>query len=242
MQKQPSRLSVKYNKRPLPNLLVFDFLLSNHLLLVYLEYTAVNDFLKLLLKHEMLKKDSVVLDVGCGTGKYALAVSDSCKKVIGIDLSSKMIEIAKKKMNETNVTNVEFRLGDWHDIDLKQNRFDKKFDLVFAHMTPAVQSATTFQKLSDACRGWCLLSKPTRRADPVSDTVKEIVGIREKRESSDQDIIYAFELLWKQDRLPYLNYERTRWNMKKTLEEAYGLYINRVKTYRDITEEEEGRI
>lgn len=201
-----------------------------------------DNFLKILQKYRMLKIGSHVLDVGCGTGKYALAIADRCKKVIGIDLSEKMIEIARKKATELNVTNVDFWQGDWHDLDLGRLGFEKRFDLVFAHMSPAVQSASTFNKLSEAGRGWCLMSKPTHRIDPVSDTVKGIVGIGEKRESSDQDIIYAFEILWQQGRLPYLNYERTQWNMEKTLEQAYGLYINRVKTYRDITPEEEDRI
>ena len=41
-----------------------------------------------------------------------------------------------------------------------------------------------------------MLSKPTRRTDPVSDEIRRLVGIAEKRESSDEDIAYAFSLLW----------------------------------------------
>lgn len=52
----------------------------------------------------------------------------------------------------------------------------------------------------------------------------------------------AFELLWRQGYLPQLEYEKQIWNMKKTLNDAYGLYVNRLKTYKDITLEEEEKV
>jgi SAM-dependent methyltransferase len=201
-----------------------------------------DNFLRLLQKHNMLKKDSLVLDVGSGTGKYALAIAEHCKEVVGIDFSPSMVEIAKQKAAEKNIVNVDFQCADWHQLDLKQNEWEGKFDLVIARMTPAVQSADTFQKLSLASRGWCVLSKPTRRTDPVSDEIRKLIHITEKPESSDTDIIYAFALLWQQGRLPHLDYEQQLWEMEKTLEQAYGLYINRMKTYRDLSSDEEEKI
>jgi len=201
-----------------------------------------SSFLQLLQKNKMFNNNSTVLDVGCGTGSYALAIASWCKEAVGVDLSPKMIEIAREKATEENITNVDFRCLDWHEFDLKQAGFEKKFDLVFAHMTPAVQSVDTFQKLTSASKGWCVLSKPIRRTDPVSDAVKKLVGITEKRESSDTDILYAFDLLWQQGLSPYFEYEQQCWDMEKTPEEAYGLYINRVKTYRNISLKEEQKI
>lgn len=199
-------------------------------------------FLQLLQGHKMFNDDAAVLDVGCGTGSYTRAIAGRCREVVGLDFSPSMIEIAKKKAAEEHIKNIEFRCVDWHKIDLTEAGLEKRFDLVIARMTPAVQSADTFQKLSLASKGWCVLSKPTRRTDPVSDTVKKLVGITEKRESSDMDILYAFELLWQQGLQPRFDYEQQRWHMQKTPEEAYGLYINRVKTYRDITPDEEQEI
>jgi ubiquinone/menaquinone biosynthesis C-methylase UbiE len=44
--------------------------------------------------------DDIVLDVGCGTGKMALAIGNCVKKYIGIDLSQKVLNIAtKNKLN-----------------------------------------------------------------------------------------------------------------------------------------------
>ena len=201
-----------------------------------------NQFLRLLRAEHMFCADSSVLDVGCGTGSYALALAPVCAQVVGVDFSPGMIGLAAQRAAREGLRNVRFERMDWHGAALAEAGFYKQFDLVLAHMTPAVQSAETFQKLSDASRGFCALTKPTRRTDPVSDRVKQLVGITEKRESSDTDILYAFELLWRQGLEPRLHYERQRWSMKKTPEEAHGLYINRVKTYRAITEAEEREI
>ncbi len=200
---------------------------------------ADNKFLQLLQRNNMFSLDSLVLDVGCGPGKYTLALAERCKKCVGVDLSPRMIEIAKQKKVEEKLENIEFYCADWHEVNLQQMGFEKKFDLVFAHLTPAVQSADTFQKLLSASKGWCVLSKPTHRTDPVSDKVKKLVGITEKRESCNEEILFAFELLWRQGMFPCVTYEKQRWSMQKTLNEAYGMYINRAKTYRNISLAEE---
>ncbi len=57
-----------------------------------------DSFLKLLGKRNMLNPESLVLDVGCGAGKYALAIAGRCRHVTGLDLSPQMIEIAQQKM------------------------------------------------------------------------------------------------------------------------------------------------
>jgi len=201
-----------------------------------------SEFLKLLESQGMLDNGFRVLDVGCGTGTYARAIAGRCAEVVGVDLSPKMVELAAEKARQEQIGNAVFSCMDWHHTDLAEAGFENSFDLVIAHMTPAIQSAETFLKLSQASRGWCVMSKPTRRTDPVSDEIKKLAGITEKRESSDTDMLYAFELLWLQGLQPRFEYEKQRWNMKKTLEEAYGLYINRVKTYKDITAQEEGQM
>ena len=44
-----------------------------------------------------LDPGDVVLDYGCGTGTVAFEIADAAKKVHGIDVSSKMIDLAKRK-------------------------------------------------------------------------------------------------------------------------------------------------
>ncbi|MBT8223922.1 MAG: class I SAM-dependent methyltransferase [Dactylosporangium sp.] len=201
-----------------------------------------DSFLKLLDNHGMLDPAGSVLDVGCGAGKYAFAIAGRCRRVVATDLASQMIEIAQRRQAELGIENVDLVCADWHQLDLDRAGYRHQFDLVMAHLTPAVGDAETFEKLSAASTGWCVLSKPIRRTDPVSDAVKALVGITERRESSDTDLLYAFELLWRQGYLPRLDYERQSWKLRKTLDEACGLYLNRIRTYRDISAAEEDRI
>ncbi len=42
-----------------------------------------------------LGADDVLLDIGTGRGRWAVAASQHCKKVIGIDISKRMLEDAR---------------------------------------------------------------------------------------------------------------------------------------------------
>ncbi len=50
-----------------------------------------------------ISTDSVVLDMGCGTGNYAYAIQQIAKRVVGIDLSEGMLTKARIKYNDTQL-------------------------------------------------------------------------------------------------------------------------------------------
>lgn len=202
-----------------------------------------NSFLmKVISEKQMLSKGDTVLDVGCGAGKFSFALANDCHHVIGLDLSPKMIEKAAEKKIETGKENVDFFVNDWHGSDLESLGFKGKFDLVIANMTPAVRNAQTFLKLSEASKGYCVLTKPIKRIDPVSDAIREMLGIADKKETADMEVLYALEILWLQGMLPEIHYEEQIWDMKKPMDAAYKLYANRMKSYRELTPEEETKI
>ncbi|MGI5986054.1 MAG: methyltransferase domain-containing protein [Clostridiales bacterium] len=198
-----------------------------------------SQLLQIMDREGMLKSDAKVLDVGCGTGLYGIALSKYVYSVTGVDISPKMIEYGKQKIQENEADNVTLNCLDWEKADLPRFGWDAEFDLAFAYMTPAISNWQSFLKLIDASKRFGVFSMPIRRVDPVSDKVKELVGIEERRESSDDSLIYAFEMLYRMGYSPKVDYETQVWGMKKPIEQAYGLYINRVKTYRDISNEEE---
>lgn len=71
----------------------------------------------------LLSPDSLVLDVGCGAGVKSKYLITKGLKVVGIDLSEKMIEIAKKE-----VPNAKFHVADI----MQPLEFSEKFDGIFA--------------------------------------------------------------------------------------------------------------
>lgn len=66
---------------------------------------------------EHLSKDSVVLDVGCGSGDLTLAIARNVASVHAIDPSTGMIEAASAKLGERDVGNVVFAQGDLSTMD-----------------------------------------------------------------------------------------------------------------------------
>jgi len=65
--------------------------------------------------------DKVVIDLGCGTGIFSIGCSLlGAKKVIGIDIDERAIEIARKKADEMNV-DVNFMVGDINKAKMKGN-------------------------------------------------------------------------------------------------------------------------
>ena len=75
---------------------------------------------------EFLHNDDTVLDLGCGPGNVSsfLLNSNPSLKITGIDLSEKMIELAKQ-----NVSKAYFIIDDIRNI---QNRFTQKFNHIIA--------------------------------------------------------------------------------------------------------------
>lgn len=54
----------------------------------------------LVFKHVGAVRGKTVLDVGCGTGLYSIRLSESGADVTAVDISSKMIEIARRKAQD----------------------------------------------------------------------------------------------------------------------------------------------
>jgi ubiquinone/menaquinone biosynthesis C-methylase UbiE len=59
------------------------------------------------LKDFGLGADSVVVDLGAGSGTFAVAVAPHCKRVIAVDVSPAMISAMKSKVEDLGLTNVE---------------------------------------------------------------------------------------------------------------------------------------
>ena len=77
-----------------------------------------------------------VLDMGCGTGEYALwYATQGASEVIGVDLSDGSLKIANQRKEESNLGNVEFRKMDILNCDLPDNYFDYSFSVGVLHHT-----------------------------------------------------------------------------------------------------------
>ena len=87
-----------------------------------------------------LKDSDTVLDYGCGTGTAACQFSRLVKEVHAIDISSKMIEIAKEKANAGEIENVIFEQSDIFDKKYSTQSYDVILAFNMLHTVPNPQS------------------------------------------------------------------------------------------------------
>ena len=66
-----------------------------------------------------------IVELGCGTGKFTIALAKMGKKIIAVDASEEMLAIVKNKAENEGVSEmIELRLGDIENIDLKNECCD----------------------------------------------------------------------------------------------------------------------
>ena len=85
--------------------------------------TIKNKLLELVGDYE----DKSILDIGCGIGNFCKAFSDKAKKIIGIDISFRVIEYAKQNNNADNIEYIVYDIA-------KLKEINEKFDIIFSDM------------------------------------------------------------------------------------------------------------
>jgi len=82
-----------------------------------------------------LKISDVVLDYGCGTGLISNEIADNVKAIHAIDISSKMIEIAKKKADGRKIENIDYAHSTIFDERYQRGSFDVILAFYILHLS-----------------------------------------------------------------------------------------------------------
>lgn len=80
------------------------------------------------------KKDDLILEIGTGSGYQSALLSKLCRKVISLDINKKLIEKAKKNLENTNIKNVEILNVDGTDFE-PNLKFDR---IIVSAATPKI--------------------------------------------------------------------------------------------------------
>lgn len=73
---------------------------------------------------KVIKKSSRVIELGCGTGYYAMHFHDKCKQYVGVDIVPMHIAELNKKVKRKDIKNVTGVVGDSTDVHFENNSFD----------------------------------------------------------------------------------------------------------------------
>jgi SAM-dependent methyltransferase len=92
-----------------------------------------NHYHRFLLK-QLPPQHQIALDIGCGTGEFSRLLSKHFERVVAIDLSPKMIEVAKQRSRQ--FSNIDFQVADvlkWEPI---AEQFDAIVSIATLHHLP----------------------------------------------------------------------------------------------------------
>lgn len=82
-----------------------------------------------------------VLDYGCGAGDNSVLIASHGGRVIGVDISPELIEIARQRMEIHHFENFDFKIGSAHDLPLADESVDVVFGMAILHHLDLTLSA-----------------------------------------------------------------------------------------------------
>ncbi len=167
-------------------------------------YQHTDDFL---LQQGLYNSGSDILDIGCGLGMFTVRFAQKARSVTGLDISDRMIAYARQNIEQNHLNNVSFINIPWQDIDLKDYRMEKAFDLVFASLCPGISAAESLSKMSLASRGWCFICCFARKFSSLkNDIYQRILGVPYDADWGKASVSQSFDHLIKSGYYPYVTY------------------------------------
>jgi SAM-dependent methyltransferase len=103
-----------------------------------------------------------VLEVGCGTGAYTLALARRCRRVVAVDASSDMLDYLDRRLRREGVSNVETRIGTLPGRLPVDGGYDGVLAVGVLNYLPDLDAA--LRALAGALRpgGWAVVTAPLR--------------------------------------------------------------------------------
>jgi ubiquinone/menaquinone biosynthesis C-methylase UbiE len=98
---------------------------------------------KLEVTRQYFRPDMEVLEFGCGTGSTAITHAPYVRHIRAIDISAKMIEIARGKAAAAKVNNVTFEQATIEEIEVPDGTLDAVLGLSILHLLEDKETAIT---------------------------------------------------------------------------------------------------
>lgn len=119
----------------------------------------------------LYNKNLSILDVGCGFGRHIKFFQEISSRCVGLDISEKMLELAKEYVPHRSDTN--FYCVDWDKEDFSlENK--KKFSLVFSAMCQALNTEENLKKFIKCSSDYCMIERFLREDNPLTKLLPDI--------------------------------------------------------------------
>lgn len=150
-----------------------------------------------------------LLDIGCGTGIYALALAGTVKSALGVDSSEEMLRRFRAEAKKRRIKNVGTLRSAWGEVPT--TGVTRRFDIALASMTHAVATLKDLRKMEAAARELCVyIGWAGVRRNLFMEKVYAHHGIKYRPPAGAERIIPLLERLGRNFRLIYLK-DSWRW-------------------------------
>ncbi|MDR2360574.1 MAG: class I SAM-dependent methyltransferase [Oscillospiraceae bacterium] len=167
-----------------------------------------------LLANGWLTSASSVLDIGSGTGTYALSFAKRCASVDALDMDSASLDILRKQAELLGLTNITRVTDMW-----ERFKPGKKYSLTFSSMCPAICNYDELLKMetmtSDAC---CLLTVTRGSFDLHRKKLIELLDV--KPFGMIPEALRYFEILYLMGRQPDVRNYTARYESHYSVDKA----------------------
>ena len=141
-------------------------------------------------------KNDIFADFGCGNGRHLIPAARYFKKVIGIDLSNKLLDIVKEKLKMNEIENVELIHSNLINIPIEDQQIDTAIYIAalhnIKHRKNRIKSLKELKRVMKK-KGTAMISVWSREQEKFRDLFENI----NKKNQEIGDI----EIKWRQENL-----------------------------------------
>lgn len=174
---------------------------------------------------QIVTKDTTVLDIGAGAGRYTIPLAREAKHVLGTDFSQEMINYLNKVIKEESISNITTKQLAWPSKEPLET-----VDLVFSAMCPCTRSKEALIQMSELARKHGVIAQMTKMGDEITDELikKDLVRLNPHDPHNNRDLAQSyFNILWELGFEPEVNFVIDEYHVELSFEEALKQYKTR---------------
>jgi SAM-dependent methyltransferase len=104
----------------------------------------------------ILIEGAKVLEIGCGTGAFALPLAQQKASVTALDISDNMLNILAGEAKRLHLDSVRPIRYSWKEIDVRETCMEGAFDIALSSFSSAIEAEEDILKMERCSTQWCL--------------------------------------------------------------------------------------
>lgn len=161
----------------------------------------------------LLTEEQDAADIGCGPGRFVAEFARTARSAFGTDISPEMTAYGEAWCRELGLKNTSFQAVDFRNADIRALGWEKKFDLAFSSITPAVSGGKGLDNLIAVSRAWCFNASFVYSVNDLHSRIMRELFDREPRRNGTSHahrFHELFNVLWLRGYYPECTYYKQK--------------------------------